>query len=105
MITTVVTLVCIVAHQIGVVRAVPASQIIDYPNAVVFPCSLDDNQALDYYNREIYRQQQQECPGCFPWKAPPDAVTDRERNIAACFREAPAFQHERWLERCLKQAR
>jgi hypothetical protein len=100
--TVAATMVCVVIHQTGPVWNATPEQV---AQGIEFPCDLTYNQALDYYNREIYRQQQQECPGCFPWKAPLDAVTDRERNIAACFRDAPAFQHERWLERCLKGVR
>jgi hypothetical protein len=60
--------VCLVAHQVGVVRDVPRNTVSSYTNYVTFPCSMTDNAALDYYNVEVWRQQQQLCPGCFPWK-------------------------------------
>jgi hypothetical protein len=68
--TTTVTLVCLVAHQVGVVRDVPSDTIHTYPQAVVFPCTLNDNQGLDYYLREIKRQQDEECPRCYPNDTP-----------------------------------
>ena len=64
--TTATTLVCIVVHQVGVVRNVP-NDLTMYPNSVTFPCVLDDNQALNYYNFKIRLMQKDLCEDCFPW--------------------------------------
>jgi hypothetical protein len=62
--TTAVTLICVVVHQVGVVRNLPSDQLNLYPNSIVFPCILDDEQALVYYNAKIKTMQLDLCPDC-----------------------------------------
>jgi hypothetical protein len=69
--TTAAALACFVIPQVGVVRDVaPDSSMSEYRGAVKVPCDLTDNAAFDYWRAEIRRQQDQECPRCFPNSKP-----------------------------------
>ena len=60
--TTGITLVCIVVHQVGVIRNQPSVTI--PPNSVIFPCYLNDDEALVYYNLKMTEQMREFCPDC-----------------------------------------
>ena len=64
--------VCIVAHQQGPIRNIPANEAFSGPYAggevgpVEFDCAAGDNAALLLYLHEIKRHQDEQCPRCFP---------------------------------------
>jgi hypothetical protein len=60
------TLICLVVPQVGVVRSVSPIDVHTYRSPVQVPCDLDDNAALDFWRGAVRREQDEECPRCFP---------------------------------------
>jgi hypothetical protein len=76
---TAAALVCLVVHQLGVVRDIKPDDVrfyrmhspvdgADLDNLIVVPCDLSDSEMLKRWLQHLRQRDEELCPGCFPWR-------------------------------------